>query len=118
LEINRFHIYIKDMSKGKDDSVGRHLKQSWWVFLFLAISSFFYFHGMYEKNLAYRELTLRFTELEQEKTIALSEREELQLQIASQTDPAWIQMMLMKELGMIPEGKSKVYFKTSSKKSE
>lgn len=68
---------------------------------------------MHEKNIAYQELTRRMNELEMEKAMALSEQEDLKLQIESQSDPAWIQMMLMKGLGMVPDGQIKVYFKTT-----
>ena len=101
------------MSIAKEKSIAQKLKQSWWVFLFLAVSSLFYFQGMQGKNLAYRELTRRLNELEMEKALALSEQDDLKLQIQSQSDPAWIQMMLMKGLGMVPDGQVKVYFKKS-----
>ena len=101
------------MSIVKEKSVARKLKESWWVFLFLAVSSLFYFHGMHGKELAYRELVQRLKELERDKVLALGEQEDLKLQIKSQSDPAWIEMMLMKGLGMVPETQVKVYFKKS-----
>jgi hypothetical protein len=101
------------MSIAKEKSIAQSLKQSWWVFLFLAVSSLFYFHGMHEKNIAYHDLTRRLSELEMEKALALSEHDDLKLQIKSQSDPEWIQLTLMKGLGMVPDGQVKVYFKTA-----
>ena len=100
------------MSIAKEKTIAQNLKQSWWVFLFLAVSSLFYFHGMHSKDIAYRELTRRLSELEKEKVLALNEQNDLKLQIESQSDPAWIQLTLMKGLGMVPDGQVKVYFKT------
>lgn len=99
------------MSIIQEKAIARGLKQSWWVFLFLAVSSLFYFHGMHGKDLAYRELRNRLAALENDKALAMGQQEELKLQIKSQLDPAWIEMTLMKGLGMVPEGQVKVYFK-------
>jgi len=85
-------------------------RKSWWVFAFLALSSIWYFHGMRQKDQEQKELQARLEALEAEKGLALEEKEELQLQIDSQGDPAWIEMTLMKNLGVAPEGQKKVYF--------
>ena len=49
--------------------------------------------------------------LEQAQKECELEKQQLQLKIASQTDPAWIEMILMRDLGVVPEGYLKVYFK-------
>lgn len=41
-------------------------------------------------------------------------RDYLMRQINSQSDPAWIEMVLKKELGLVPEGQIKVYFTTDT----
>ena len=56
------------------------------------------------------ELKLRLKQMEQEKMLAMEAHDDLLLQIQSQSDPAWIQMVLMKELGVVPDGQRKVYF--------
>lgn len=99
------------MSIIQEKAIARSLKQSWWVFLFLAVSSLFYFHGMHGKDLAYHELKSRLAALEHDRALALEQQEDLKLQIKSQLDPAWIEMTLMKGLGMVPDGQVKVYFK-------
>jgi len=40
----------------------------------------------------------------------LADREELRAQIQSQSDPAWVEMILMRELGVVPEGWLKIHF--------
>lgn len=42
---------------------------------------------------------------------ALSLQEELSLQVASFSDPAWVEQVLIRGLGVIPEGSTKIYFK-------
>jgi hypothetical protein len=85
--------------------------RSWWMFLFVALSYLWWADGMQKKDVAFEELEKRILTLEKEKQQSLDEKEDLLLQIHSQNDPAWIQMTLMKELGVVPEGQVKVYFK-------
>ena len=84
--------------------------KSWWFFLFLATLSLFYLHGMHEKEQEHNELKGRLEILEKGRIAALERQEDLQLQIHSQTDPAWIEMVLKRNLGMVPEGQVKVFF--------
>ena len=66
---------------------------------------------MQKKGHIYAELKRRLQGLELEKQLVLQAREDFLLQIQSQSDPAWIQMTLMKGLGVVPEGQLKIYFK-------
>lgn len=83
----------------------------WWVFCFCAISSVFYFHTSKAKKMTLHHLSVRLQEMEKEKVLALLQKDDLQLRIASQNDPAWIEMILMRDLGVVPEGFLKVHFK-------
>jgi hypothetical protein len=84
--------------------------RSWWVLLFAAGCYLLYSQGMHKKREAYLELVARSKTLEAEKKRVLEEQEDLLLQINSQNDPAWIEMTLLKKVGMVPEGQVKVYF--------
>ena len=89
----------------------RHwLHRSWWVIVFVALCGVLYLHGVRQKNIAYQEMDGRLQILEQEKALALTQQEELLLQIQSQSDPAWVEMVLKRNLGLVPEGQTKVYF--------
>jgi hypothetical protein len=89
----------------------RHfLHRSWWVIAFVALCGVLYLHGVRQKNVTYQEMTGRLQILEIEKAFALAEQEELLLQIQSQSDPAWVEMVLKRNLGLVPEGQTKVYF--------
>ncbi len=86
------------------------LQRYWWVIAFASLCGVLYLHAMREKNIIYLEMAGRLQTLEKEKALAIAEQEELNLQIQSQTDPAWIEMVLRRNLGMVPEGQTKVYF--------
>jgi hypothetical protein len=58
----------------------------------------------------YRGLQERLNELENEKRLALDLRENLLYQINSQSDHDWIELTLMKGLGLVPEDQTKVFF--------
>lgn len=50
--------------------------------------------------------------LKQEKEKAIQKQNKLLLTINSQSDPAWVELVLFKELGLIPEGDTKIWFQT------
>ena len=51
--------------------------------------------------------------LQEERQALEIEKNDLTMQINSQSDPAWVELMLMKGLGLIPEGQIKVFFDQS-----
>ncbi len=85
--------------------------RSWWVIAFCAIAGMLQFHFLKEKQSCVQILTQRLEEMEKQKWAALQKREDLHLRIASQNDPDWIGMILMRDLGVVPEGFLKVHFK-------
>jgi hypothetical protein len=87
------------------------VSRSWWVFLFLGLCYWLYSNEIQKKQKVYTTLQERLAEIEKEKDAACKVHEDLLLQINSQSDPAWIEMTLMKGLGVVPEGQVKVYFK-------
>lgn len=86
------------------------LFRSWWVLLFLILSFSLYSHAMQKKAGECSSLKEKLHLFELEKQLAVQEHEDLVLQINSLSDPAWIQMTLMKGMGLVPEGQQKVYF--------
>lgn len=91
-------------------SIGGVLIRFWWVLIVLLISFAYYFRMIRPKEAEIRSLKYRVQELKKEKEIAENQKDELLLRIQSQNDPAWIEMVLMKELGVVPEGYIKVQF--------
>ncbi len=82
---------------------------SWWVVLFVLFCAIIYERGIRSLNENRRQLLEKLEELQSEKSALLKLQEELQLQINSQNDPEWIELTLMKNLGLVPEGQYKIY---------
>ncbi len=85
-------------------------KPSIWIACVFMCVGFFYLRSYAAQNATHKVLLCKLSQLETEKTAALEEHGDLLLQVNSQNDPAWIEMVLMKELGLVPEGHVKVYF--------
>jgi hypothetical protein len=81
-----------------------------WLFLFCVAIVGGYGQISKDKKRAIDEYAFRFQELEKARCLMAMEREELQQAIASQDDPAWIEMVLMRDLGVVPDGWLKIYF--------
>ncbi len=103
----------KESLRGKFCSEGgkkNWIAHSWWVILFISLCSIVYTHASHKKNEVIAALDQQLDALKKEKEILQNEKEDLLLQVNSQSDPAWIQLTLMKGLGLVPEGQMKVYF--------
>lgn len=82
------------------------------VFCFAVLASY---HQMSQKKMAiYEKLRTDLGKLKSEKKLALKTQKDLHLRIKSQDDPQWLQMVLMRKLGVVPEGQTKVHFIESS----
>lgn len=84
--------------------------RSWWVIAFLLGCFLIYEQGLQKREHHYQQLKEQLISLQQEKNRALDKQEHLQLRFNSQSDPAWVELILMKELGLTPEDQQKVYF--------
>ena len=84
-----------------------------WVLAFCLVTSLIFSQAMKKKKAIFAEYTFRLEEMEKERRLANLEKEHLQMKIASQEDPAWIEMILMRDLGVVPEGYLKVHFRGS-----
>ena len=82
----------------------------WWVVLFTLICGIFYEKGRKKIDDDYQKLYRQQTELEVIKKRKLEIKEELTLKVNSQSDPDFVELLLMKELGVIPEGHLKFFF--------
>ncbi len=90
--------------------------RSWWVIFFAIISYMLYEQSMKIRNIEYAKLQEHFMDLERQKKAALALQEKLLLEINSQSDPAWVELALMKGLGLVPDGQIKVFFDHSMAK--
>ncbi|HEV8051680.1 MAG TPA: hypothetical protein VGP47_04230 [Parachlamydiaceae bacterium] len=86
------------------------LIRSWWVILFILGCYLSYEHGLQKKDHDFAKLQVHYAELQKKKKMLLGQQEDLTRQINSQSDPAWVELALMKGLGLAPEGQIKVLF--------
>jgi len=66
--------------------------------------------GLEAKEHAHEELQETIHELECIKVAALETKADLHLQLESRSDTDWMELLLKKRLGVVPEGQIKVYF--------
>ncbi len=85
-------------------------KEWWWVFCFTTIALSLYFHSIQDKKAKKLALLTKIGEMRHDWQAEIQTREMLKRTIASQSDPSWIEMVLMRDLGVVPEGWIKVHF--------
>lgn len=96
----------------------RCLFQWWWVVLFVLTVSLLYKKSVHAKVSLHQTLYERRCDLERQKNKALTDKEELLLKLSSQSDPHWVEMTLMRGLGVVPEGQTKVLFVENSTRQD
>ena len=69
-----------------------------------------YEQAVYRWEKEYFVLKKQMESLKEKKTLALTQQEDLLLQINSQSDPEWVELTLMRGLGLVPEGQKKIVF--------
>lgn len=82
----------------------------WWVILFCLLCASVYEQGRQKIDLEYQKLHRQLIRLQAMRDDKLKLKEELMLKINSQSDPDFVELLLMKELGVVPEGQIKVFF--------
>jgi len=87
------------------------LRTWWWTVTFCLLIAGIYGQGMKKQRASLREATLRLSEIEHETLLAMEDKENLSLRLASQSDPAWIELVLLRQMGVVPDGFLKVHFK-------
>jgi len=99
----------------REDSIKQKFFQaivrSWWVVVFFLFSFVVYDQSIKAKNSELLALQCRFESICDGKEKLLLEKEDLQSRIASCQDSSFVEQLLIKELGVVPKGYMKVYFK-------
>ena len=98
------------MSRFLDHLIDICVYRYWWVFVFLLVVFVGYSHAIKKKDKQIQEIQMRIESLQDEKDYLTAQKEDLNLKLNSQSDPAWIEQVLMKEIGLVPEGQIKVHF--------
>lgn len=91
-----------------------HLLSSWWVIAFALLCAILYEQGLKGRHEDMVSLSAHLHQLQQQKEAELAIQADLQTKLASRNDPAWIELVLMKNLGLVPEGYQKVSFTNSA----
>lgn len=85
--------------------------KSWWVLFFILLCCIGYEQGLKRLHVDHRKLQTQYRELKDEYQSVLEQQKRLQDELYSFSDPDWIELVLMRELGLVPENQTKVYFK-------
>ena len=102
----------KSRSKKKLVTIAEELFiHSWWVAIFFLLCHLGYQQGLYHWQQDYKKLKQGLIALQEDREASIVVRDDLLHQINSQSDYAWIELTLLKGLGLVPEGQTKVYFK-------
>lgn len=91
----------------------KYIFRFFWVILFILFSLILLEQGLKRQREEFAKLSEYMNKLKVAKDVALKEQEELRIRINSESDPAWVELILMKSLGVLPEGQQKVFFKKS-----
>jgi hypothetical protein len=78
---------------------------------FIMLVAVFTERSLHSVRMEKRTLKSKLTELERDKDAEQEQQNALALQLKSQSDPAWVEMVLIRELGLLPEGQRLVLFK-------
>ncbi len=84
--------------------------QSWWLILFVICCYVFYERGLSKHVDDFDKLQHQYLELQKEKALASIHRENLMLQVNSQSDPEWVELTLINGLGLVKDDQVKVLF--------
>lgn len=96
----------------------REIVHAWWVILFALFCFMYYEQGIKKRESDFIKLSEQLQILQEQKKEALALNQKLLLQINSESDPAWIELTLMRELGLSPKGSTKVLFLPREAKQE
>ncbi|MBA3815691.1 MAG: hypothetical protein H0X29_04065 [Parachlamydiaceae bacterium] len=83
---------------------------SWWIILFTICCYLAYEQGLVKRDKDFDKLHAQYIELQKENKRSLALQEKLLLQVNSQSDVEWVELTLMKGLGLVPDGQTKVVF--------
>lgn len=101
---------MRYMTASKLDKFAEELLYFWWVILVLILCLAFYEYEQKQRHLISSVLESKVQALQQEKLSASERYRRLSMEIDSQSDSHWIEMLLIKQLGLTPEGQTKVFF--------
>lgn len=82
----------------------------WWVVLFLLLCYMVYERAIKRLDDDKAALNRQWEQLQTQRYDAFALRQRLEREIVSKGDPAYIELLLMQELGLVPQRQVKVLF--------
>lgn len=92
--------------------------RSWWLILFALLCFGLYEQGVRSKERDSAILQKQLAALDEEYAVLMETQEQLRLQVNSHSDPDWIELVLMRGLGLVPENQTKVFFSNNTSKGQ
>jgi short subunit fatty acids transporter len=96
--------------KSFSDRLKKEIFRSWWVIAIILVSSVIYYQGVKNKRDEIKQLQYRICELAKQNQITQEQKENLLERLNAQNDPEWLEQVLIEEMGLVPEGQTKVHF--------
>ncbi len=84
--------------------------RSWWVWLFALICYAVFDYASARQDCQHERMEADLKAQEGRLARLEEEHQELLCKLQSQSDPAYMELVLMQNLGVVPEGQTKVYF--------
>ena len=94
-------------------AIERMALRFWWVVLFLLLCYMVYERAMKRLHDDHTALKVQWEQLDTQRHHALVLRHQLNREIASQGDATYNELLLMQELGLVPQGQVKVIFEST-----
>ena len=86
------------------------LLRSWWVYAFIIVNVVVFGVAIKQADHKYLKLKKTYHDLNQNKQLLKKSKERLSFQINSLEDQKSVELILKKELGLVSDGQTKVYF--------
>ena len=84
--------------------------RSWWIVGYLLMASILYENTQERRDHLHQQLRRQWEMLKSEKESKLALQKELNDHLTSYSDPKWIELVLMNNLGLVRKGEEKFYF--------
>lgn len=92
------------------------LRGSWWALFLGALLLVFHQRGVVAQESRLNKVRSQLSFLEKKRVSLLQKQRLLKAQLESGHDPAWVEMVLMKNLGLVPKGYRRVHFESEAKR--
>lgn len=112
------HLVRLPSCESKEEGPGGRLlgviKSSWWLALLAAILLIAHERGVIDQNRRMEAVSEQLAMLQKRREELALEQRYLQAQLTHGADPAWMERVLMKHLGLAPKGYRRIHFERAA----